>query len=246
MISRNTSIEAALKSKQRGMLLNPFRFGAASGGFPTTGLVAYYRLQGDANDATPAGRNAISTTGISYAAAKNGNGGVFTAATPVSITLPNTAKLPDDYTIAAWVKASVLNPPSGAHVLYADWSGGGRNILVVQVAGGNIEYTNGNGGSLSDPLLLVPGVLNTSTYTFVAIRRIGSTISLWKDGALAATYVGAYSGSTTGNNWRIGADNSNSASFGFDGIIDELGLWDIGLSPTQLTNLYNAGAGLFY
>jgi hypothetical protein len=44
----------------------------------------------------------------------------------------------------------------------------------------------------------------------------------------------------------IGNYNNYDSNWGFDGMIDEIGVWSRALTSGEVTQLYNSGAGLQY
>lgn len=245
---RRGMLEMGLRSRQRGFLMNPFRFGGGGGGsFPTSGLLAYYKLDGNANDSSGNGRNGTAT-GVSYVAGKTGNAGSFTTGTPSRIDLPSGAKPSSAYTFAAWLKPSTLTVPNGINVIWQDWVGTQRNFqLSIVGTTGRIELLNGNGGSLSDAAIGVNSALNTSNFVFVVAARTANTFKLFVNSSTpSATGVGSYSGGSTTNQSKIGADVPNSAGYGFGGLIDEAGIWNRELTASEIDYLYNGGTGVTF
>lgn len=85
---------------------------------------------------------------------------------------------------------------------------------------------------------------STSTWYHVVITNNGGTLEMFGNGVSKGTTAVHYGGSLSAtDNFSIG--NTNAIGYG-DGYIDEVGVWDSVLSGTEITDLYNGGAGVTY
>jgi hypothetical protein len=104
--------------------------------------------------------------------------------------------------------------------------------------GGDLQFYS-SAGIVNAPVSLQTGVWEQ----FVATRN-GGTLDLYFDGALigSGSLTGAMTAST--NPLLVGARNSaDGRNFTVDGLIDEVGIWDRPLSGTEVSALWNGGAG---
>lgn len=96
---------------------------------------------------------------------------------------------------------------------------------------------------------------NTITDTnwhHVVITKNGTTVKIYLDGSEETTSGSISSGTTDwtssnkrtviGNTWYISGTSLNP----FGGDIDEISIWGVELSSTQVTELWNSGAGIQY
>lgn len=112
--------------------------------------------------------------------------------------------------------------------------------------GGQLGYTwnNNNANTYGFASGLIPPV---GEWSFVAlvVEPARATIYLYSpSGLLSATNVIAHTADVFGGaNWQIGHDNNDgNANRTFNGLIDEVAVFNYSLTPSQLLNLYAAGA----
>jgi len=112
-------------------------------------------------------------------------------------------------------------------------------------AGGQLGYTwnNNNANTYNFASGLIPPA---GQWSFVAlvVEPARATIYLYSpSGLFSATNAIAHTADVFGNNWQIGHDNQDSsATRTFNGLIDEVAVFNYSLTPAQLLSLYSAGA----
>jgi len=77
--------------------------------FLTNGLVAYYPVNGNANDASGNGNNGTAFNGVTYGASPLGSAATFNGSNQY-IALPNSITINEDLTITFWINTSATNP----------------------------------------------------------------------------------------------------------------------------------------
>lgn len=92
--------------------------------------------------------------------------------------------------------------------------------------------------------------ISTSGWNMISVVKstdTGTNLTYYLNGTSAGT-ASIGSVSTPANNAYFGAYSTNNSTFvyRFDGRIDEVGFWDRALSSSEITQLYNSGAGLSY
>lgn len=165
----------------------------------------------------------------------------------------------DDITISAWVKLESWLSSNGFAGLVCMFHGNGtywRESLVrlIRYNGSNyLDFMHANGGEAE--LQYVWSGLTTGTwYHIVATMDYGATngLKLYINASNVATGndSGATYATANKNIITIGADTDNAGTpysgRYFDGIIDEVTIWNRVLSSTEITTLYNSGAGIPY
>jgi len=141
-------------------------------------------------------------------------------------------------TVSLWFKSAVASPASEQILFYSGSDLGGDleisykpsptfAIRVLPIAGcGNPLVT------LTDPM--------DTNWHHLAYVWDGTNQFLYLDGNQEDTSACASIGSGTGNNpTSIGARNTLTPAHFFDGIEDEVAIWNRGLSPTEVQRLYN-------
>lgn len=247
-ILRSTDIRGALKAKQRGFLLNSYRFGSPTSSL-LTGLLQYWKLDGNSNNSVSA--NNGTDTAITYSAG-NGKliqGAGFNGTTSkivlgaVGITGAGTR------TVSFWAKRGAATTIKMLFGSEATTPGAGRNSkFVTGVNSAGDIYWNFN----DSDFYTAGGKLNTSSFVHVVGTYSGGTLStstiiIYVDNvaqSLTKAGVSTLAANTQDQNNLIGIDQSLTAARFFDGAIDEIGVWDRVLSAGEISTLYNGGTGL--
>jgi len=211
----------------------------------TDNLISYYKLDGNSNDSV--GSNNGADTSVTYS---TGNGKVYQGAglngTSSHIDTSSVILIAtDNFTIAGWINPATF-PQLSIAVQNGTDNGG---------AGGNNGYGfglgDGLGGSGNKLQGLLSGVawadsgyyfLNTNIWYHVVMVRTSGTLNFYVNGTI-----------TSGSNTSTPATPTTLSQIGsqvgirfFNGKIDEVGFWNRALSSTEITQLYNGGAGLSY
>lgn len=238
----------AVRFMQRAFMRSPGAYGVPA--FPASGLLAYYKLYANAQDASGNGNHATSTSAITYSGGLGAGvdpGAMFVNATPSYLMLPTGAQPAHDYTFAAWVKPSSLTTPNSYAQIWADWSGSNKNfMLFMSGSSGALELYNGNGSTAQDTALVHASALSAGALSLVIATRAGSTLTLSVNAGAGVSMVGSRSGGATGLASRIGADCLGYPGYGWGGLMSRVGIWGRALSGAEKIALYNAGAGLEY
>jgi hypothetical protein len=227
--------------------------------------VAYYRLNSTNDPSTGTEPNLEllgGFNGLYGSASQNGFNSVWGPQPPIFTFEPNNpglatfAATANSFATAPFGSLSTNNAtftmwiqPSGA---FDNFSG----LLMNRGAGvaggfgfgngGQLGYTwnNNNANTYNFASGLIPPV---GQWTFVAlvVEPARAIIYMYSPsvGLLSATNAIAHTADVFGNNWRIGHDNNdNNANRTFNGLIDEVAVFNYSLTPAQLLNLYAAGA----
>lgn len=153
-----------------------------------------------------------------------------------STNLPTTNS---SITINQWITTAAAG--SNQHIV--GWQqAGGTNYLQSWIDGGKYLFRS-NVLNTSDFLSAEP-VTNT-TFQMVTWRFNAATsnVSLWVNGSYRQSVLRTWTG-TTGKVLSMFEDPARN--FGFNGTLDEVGIWTTALSDAQILQLYNAGAGITY
>lgn len=196
--------------------------GAAPPSSLLTGLVAYYKLDGNATDSGGSGRD-LTPSGATYGAGKIGQclTGGLASRTPLGGL---TAGQP--LTVAAWLKPASDFPDTFAGVSFPGAASG-----VFGDGGGNIALgTFGSAGS--SPVVVGVWKLFTAAWN-------GTDVFGYVNAAELATAPEAPP-DVTADEFRLFVGGEGLVS------IDEAGVWSRALTPAEVAALYNGGAGLTY
>ena len=223
---RSTDIRAALRSRQRGFLLNPFRFGGGGGGGSDpdrASRLLVMHLNGNATDSGPLGmsstvageatsnlqwRTADPKFGSGYAYVSEGGNITISNAQGASALNVGTGV----FTVSMWVR------PAGAgneKTIIAKGVNDGNGFLIMLGTGGCIFRSNGT----SD--LSYSGSISSSVWTYAKFVRHSGGRKIFLNGTEVASDSTAPNITTTAG-LEIGNCPSFGASFRYGGEFDEL------------------------
>ena len=223
---------------------------SAGGAMPTP------RLTWDFNGTTTdyvSGVIPISSAGFSYATGKYQQCASFTntvGSTPTNyIVYDFTAISSAAFTVCCWVN-TVASSGGGIAVSIA---GGNREgdirIFLGGTSPGNVltqyrmlvtppstyNYVN----AISATNSVVAGVWNHVAVTITESSVNGTVLSCFFNGSLASTYTSAYGAPRNLNGMGVGAFYSLLFNNGFNGLLDDLRIFDRALTSAQVSSIYN-------
>jgi PKD repeat protein len=205
---------------------------------PSSGLVSWWKAEGNANDSAGA-NDGTAINGVTYAAGKVGqafslNGTNQAVAVPDGI-IPNTAR---NFTVSAWVYP---NDVAYGFIYYGGANAGEYDLLV---SSGNFYFCVNLVGSGSQ-CVASPATSSTGAwYSVVGIRR-GTSLEIWVNGVMknsitipdANLVIATWN--PTGFPSRIGAyhHDVNGDEYFWNGLIDEMKLYNRALNAGEVANL---------
>ena len=213
MIDRSTDIKGALRSRQRGFLLNPFRFGSSSP--PLPGSVVYLNhfdgTDGSTSLSDVTGKSyTLTGTGISLKTdqKKFGTASLSGFASGNSLYVSGmTFGLTEDFTIVAWARWDGSSSNNAVFTIQS----AGTEILV---SGGEIcLWTSSYGWVRCDPMPM-------NEWALVAFERKDLQNTLTLNGVVQTSFTGQYINYS--GEMNIGCYNNSTGSESFDGYIDEV------------------------
>jgi len=202
---------------------------------PTTGLVGYWPFCGNANDESGNGNNGTNN-GAALTTDRFGNtNSAYNFSGGSSVNVPMTLLLHNlpVRTFSCWFNAN--GAQNGGRIYETTYLNGGigmynGNVLDAWYSNGTYEcnVTNINAGNLNEWHNLV--------YVTDSNTGLGS---IYLDGVFIASRNGLPS--TSPSNWlnnflRFGLGAQGES---FNGIIDDIGIWNRALTQQEITNLYN-------
>src|ERR1035437_1398557 len=210
-------------------------------GISTSGLVSYYKLDANSNDSV--GSNNGTDTAISYAnAGIIGNCATFNGTTSKINIAGITLKSYADKTISIWFK-STGSSATYERILSDETSNNDANInLYVSPSPGNFGVLTNDGSTKEiDGLGAISAnvwyhaVVIISKNNFIKLYlnnvQVGSTVVIGDNSAHGATSL------------MVGVEDYIGGTGFFVGSIDELAIFSRALSASEISSLYNAGAG---
>lgn len=211
-------------------------------------LISYWKLDESSGDALDA---ESVNDGTVNGATQNVSGLINTAysfdGTDDYVDFGDTAALKPtgSFSISMWVKGTSF---SAGRFVSADSGGASYNGYAIRgstgskpqfqlsTASGRVDATTGGiGNAISD-----------NVWTHLVLVYDGDEMRGYQDGSLVTTetVVGGSVTYTSTTNVNLGSRQNGNNDY--TGLIDEVGIWDKELTTTEITALYNSGAGLAY
>lgn len=232
MISRSTDVRSALRSSQRGFLLNPSRFSGGVSSDPYFSSVTAL-LHLDGADASTTFTDVKGPAWTAYNGAKisttqskfGGASGFFDGSNDYASTSISNLIGTADLTVEAWIymnsvasDGEILCIYNGADGLFSDY-----NLVFEVGAGGVLRGSLQTGsGSTNVDISSSASEVTTGTWTHIAFVADGSTARLFVGGIQKAT--GAITGTRDNSKTvvAIGRLNNSVVTRYFNGYIDEV------------------------
>lgn len=235
-----------MKSRQRGLLLNPFRFGGGGGGtdpnFSNVGLLLHFNGTDASTTFTdssgsPKTMTARDNAQLDTAQFKFGTASGLFDGTGDAVTTPDNAAWDfgsGDFTVECFARWNAFPSSGQAHVLMSQWSNttaqAAWTLNFVNSAGTyiiNFAYTT-NGSTQVNTSRTIASTPSTGTWYHIAVSRSGNTMRILFDGVQVGADIDV-TGVTIFNSTSllaIGAQTSNPATptfvFSMNGWLDEV------------------------
>ncbi|MES2709483.1 MAG: LamG-like jellyroll fold domain-containing protein [Verrucomicrobiota bacterium] len=216
--------------------------GLEAGSIPN--LAGYWPFDGTAADATgsfpgtPAGDPA-------FTAGRYGSGAVQLNGTSQYISLgdPEGLKITGQITLAAWVKADAVSGIRNIVNKGHDPTGTPNGEITLRIVDGSYQggYWAGDSTAMATGPATGEGsaAADIGVWTHLAIVYDGSNWRLYRNGTqIAQTVSGTGAVTVPAVGWAIGARGTGTERF-FSGAIDEVGIFSRGLTPAEITAVYN-------
>jgi hypothetical protein len=203
----------------------------------TTGLVANYKFNGNANDLSGNNYNGIVSSGMTLSNDRFGNANSsysYNGDGGSNISYPTTIGnnfSNGEFSICLWIKHSYSNIP--ANTIWfkgGSWAEGGLSLN----SSGKIQLSQ-----INKPTISSTNSINPNSWTFIVFTYSSNLLKIYINGALDSsnTYTGGFNWSTAVNTPAagIGIRTGNK----FFGDIDDFRIYNISLNQSQINYLYN-------
>ena len=219
---------------------------------PTNGLVGWWPFDGNANDISGNGYNGT-TYGVSSTSDRYGNSnsaysfditstGWGSAKDRIVVTndaIANAWYQANAFTISTWIKldtktGSFANRP---HTILGIWDGNGTAITRHQISASNLQST-----MLGSTVTGITSIVNND-WVHVVTTWDGDTLRHFQNGVPSGHSHLSYSipSSTNYSDITFGELHmGNGHWYHFVGSMDDMGVWNRALSPSEIEQLYSA------
>ncbi|MEW6509876.1 MAG: LamG-like jellyroll fold domain-containing protein [Bacteroidota bacterium] len=203
-------------------------------------LVAHYPFDGNANDVTGHGYDGV-THGAVLAPDRAGAPGkayAFDGLTSyIGVANSPGLNMQKAITINFWMKVGAFYSREQYPVSHGNW----ENRWKVSISNGRLRWTVKTGSGVKD-LDSESSLVLDSTY-MVTVTYNGADLELWLNGALDAfTSFGGTILQTT-YDLTIGQVLPNNQGYNFNGVLDDLRLYDYALSVPEIAGLFAGTTG---
>ena len=218
----------------------------------TDNLVAYYKLDessGNAADSSGGGFTLTNTNTVAYSAGKINNAADGGASnTNKSLQVSNNLGFTDttDGTWSQWVNVTTAPTENQQLCFTHHYIDAGKGRFWMYGMFGGVFKIRLYQDSSSPAVLDVAQTLTTGTWYHIVVTYLNSSnlTTVYVNGSSIGTVNFGTRNAQTGNFFCI--LNFNGGTLPFKGLVDEVGVWTRVLSGTEITSLYNGGAGLQY
>jgi len=212
----------------------------------TDDLIGFWSLEDDAANTTVVddtgnnnGTASTNTSNLSEAAKVGDGFDLDGSAENVSVT--ETGITADSMSIQAWVQPD----DTAANPIVSKRTSGNCYQLAANASNEPyfIVWSGGAAGSVTDT---GNAMATDGTFYHLVGTYDGSDVRLYVNGSEVGTgdsFTGNINDTTTAI--KFGTDSPGGSNY-FNGTIDEIGLWNRGLTSAEVTSLYNGDSGLAY
>jgi len=215
-------------------------------------VISSWKGEGDAADS--AGGNNGTLSSVSFAPGQVGQAFSFTGVSPSFVNVGNapSLQLTNNFTIDAWVNPTGISPGNGKGRIVSKGPAG-VGYGFGRLSSGRIELTTYGLRDYDTQGSYIP--LNTWTHVAVVFTSTGTgastlgTASFYVNGVFVESVTQAGPNGAPArispNNLFLGAQGVQTTSFeGWQGLLDEIGLYSRVLSPAEIQSLYASGAAV--
>lgn len=196
---------------------------------PTNGLVGYWPFNGNANDESGNGNNGT-VNGTTLTADRFGNANKSYSFGPnkyIEVLNNPSINLSNSFSISIWIKAL----PSTTVIRK------GYQYGIDLGISNSTANTNGLYPHCYNPTLLTNSILDSSNWFHIVATNSNNIQKIYINGILTNTSSVSTTYQLYPNNLTIGSWYLNET---YNGLLDDIGLWNRALTQQEITNLYNS------
>lgn len=208
--------------------------------------LSYWKLDESSGNATDSiGSLSAVNTSVTYSAGKINNGAVYNGSAFHTISDNAAIKPASDISISLWV--NITSTSSYQMLLAKGENAGDTRSYEIRCFGTTtqieVQMRTGGGSYIQFRSTIAIG---TGTWTHIVITRTGATNKIYINGT--SDTLAANTTQTTSIDYSTDAlwFGQRNGGLRFNGKLDEIGIWNVALTSTEVTTLYNGGTGIQY
>jgi hypothetical protein len=213
-----------------------------------TGLVAYWKFDGNANDASGNGHTGTPTGGVTTSEVGKIEGCYDFDGADDFITFGTHVAYATNYaSVSLWFRGDRTTP--AFEDLLAKATPSTPQWVLGRFGSSTSPYTVTFAVNVGGTTLRADGILtDANVWHHLVGTYDGANIKIYCDGVLRGTtpHPGIIASAPTIPIYAGARNNGGSYSNPFDGKIDEIGLWSRALIQSEVTDLYQGGVGIPY
>lgn len=203
----------------------------------STGLIAYYKLD-EASGSIIDSVGTYNATPTNYSQNVAGKINKAVNMSGYSFADVNWISTAQSYTFSFW--ANPVNETDVGDQQLFDSQTGRLFLYSESPTTNNIGFYD---GAVSD--FGVKWTFDSWNHYVVTLNAVNNNASLYKNGVLIASNT-EYAGKNFGGTTTLGDDYSHTGNSGYEGLLDEFGVWGRVLTAAEIKLLYNNGTGCQY
>lgn len=213
--------------------------------------ISYWKFdESSGNAADSKGSNDLVNNGTTgYVAAKINNGADLDTVGTKYFNIADASQtgldFSDTVSFAFWINFSSVIAGNNIFI-FKRGSVAGQRSYSWYYDGTNLHFTWYIDGTNVGGDEVVAWSPSTAIWYHVAVTKSGTTVKFYVDGAQQGTDQSGTDGTVNNGNEPFEVGFWHVTSDGLDAIIDEMGAWNVTLSDTDISDLYNGGAGTSY
>ena len=207
---------------------------------PTSGLVAWYPFNGNANDESGNGNDGVVNGGTIFADRfGNPNASFLFDGIDDNIIVQNSSSLETSHwSINAWFKTSSLE---FNRITSKDDQSNPYNDLSLIVLNGNLFISTSINGQTNSILPICQNFVADNSWHHVIASRANGTYLIYLDGEICSSVSDYFPEFSTPNPLYIGSPSPYPSQH-FNGQLDDIAIYNRALTQAEVTALYNATA----
>ncbi|WP_379841411.1 LamG-like jellyroll fold domain-containing protein [Flavobacterium myungsuense] len=205
---------------------------------PTDGLVGYWPFNGNANDVSTNANNGTNN-GATLTNDRFGNVNSAYSFDNTNISLPiSSTSLINNYTLSLWVKLNNASISWPTFIQGINSANSDRYLMLqYSLSLNKFNFYTPVGNSTAGVSVLAANTSSVGTWYNIIITNNNKVCRMYINGIFSYSANPVYI-NVVGNKLIVGDGGKNIELF--NGLVDDIGIWNRALTPDEITNLYKA------